>query len=63
MDGQGHLAITARRENPSDFQCRYGTCQHTSGRILTSGRFTQRYGRFEASVKIPKGQGLWPAFW
>jgi beta-glucanase (GH16 family) len=63
MDGQGHLAITARRENPANYQCWYGTCQYTSGRILTSGRFTQRYGRFEASIKIPKGQGLWPAFW
>ncbi|BBH64637.1 hydrolase [Actinoplanes sp. OR16] len=63
QDGAGHLAITARKENPSNFQCWYGTCQYTSGRILTSGKFTQRYGRFEASIKIPKGQGIWPAFW
>jgi beta-glucanase (GH16 family) len=62
-DGQGHLAITARKENPSNFQCWYGTCQYTSGRILTSGKFTQKYGKFEASIKIPKGQGMWPAFW
>ncbi|WP_433792621.1 family 16 glycosylhydrolase [Actinoplanes sp. CA-252034] len=63
QDGQGHLAITARKENPSNLQCWYGTCQYTSGRILTSGKFTQRYGRFEASIKVPKGQGIWPAFW
>ncbi|MBG0561783.1 glycoside hydrolase family 16 protein [Actinoplanes aureus] len=63
QDGQGHLAITARRENPANYQCWYGTCQYTSGRILTSGKFTQRYGRFEASIKVPKGQGIWPAFW
>jgi beta-glucanase (GH16 family) len=25
--------------------------------------FTQRYGRFEARIKLPAGQGLWPAFW
>ncbi|WP_214103784.1 glycoside hydrolase family 16 protein [Acrocarpospora catenulata] len=62
-DGQGHLAITARKENPSNFQCHYGTCQYTSGRILTADRFTQAYGRFEASIKIPRGQGIWPAFW
>ncbi|AWS40323.1 glycoside hydrolase family 16 protein [Streptosporangium sp. 'caverna'] len=62
-DGQGHLAITARRENPSNLQCSYGTCQYTSGRILTADRFSQAYGRFEASIKIPKGQGIWPAFW
>ncbi|MEV6597072.1 family 16 glycosylhydrolase [Actinoplanes sp. NPDC051346] len=62
-DGQGHLAITARRENPAGYQCHYGTCQYTSGRILTADRFSQTYGRFEASIKIGKGQGIWPAFW
>jgi beta-glucanase (GH16 family) len=63
QDGQGHLAITARKENPAGYQCWYGSCTYTSGRILTSGKFTQAYGRFEASIKIPKGQGIWPAFW
>ncbi|MFG1826768.1 family 16 glycosylhydrolase [Microbispora bryophytorum] len=62
-DGQGHLAITARKENPSNYECHYGTCQYTSGRILTADKFSQAYGRFEASIKIPKGQGIWPAFW
>ena len=63
QDGQGNLAITARKENPAGYQCWYGSCQYTSGRLLTSGKFTQRYGRFEASIKVPKGQGIWPAFW
>ena len=62
-DGQGHLVITARRENPANYQCQYGTCQYTSGRILTADKFTQAYGRFEARIKIPRGQGIWPAFW
>ncbi len=62
-DGQGHLAITARRENPADLTCHYGRCEYTSGRILTADTFAQRYGRFEARLKIPKGQGIWPAFW
>jgi beta-glucanase (GH16 family) len=62
-DGQGHLAITARKENPSNNQCWYGTCTYTSGRIQTASTFTQQYGHFEASIKIPKGQGMWPAFW
>ncbi|MFC4060676.1 family 16 glycosylhydrolase [Planomonospora corallina] len=62
-DGQGHLAITARKGNPSGYQCHYGSCQYTSGRILTAGKFSQAYGRFEARIKIPKGQGIWPAFW
>ncbi|MEO3873496.1 RICIN domain-containing protein [Nonomuraea sp. B12E4] len=63
MDGAGNLVITARRENPSNFQCHYGTCQYTSARLLTSATFTRAYGRFEARMKIPRGQGIWPAFW
>ncbi|RYG44428.1 glycoside hydrolase family 16 protein, partial [bacterium] len=31
--------------------------------LLTQGKFSQRYGRFEARVKIPRGQGIWPAVW
>jgi len=37
--------------------------RYTSGRLETLGRFTQAYGRFEARIKIPSGQGVWPAFW
>src|SRR5690349_556754 len=57
LDGQGHLVITARRENPGNFQCWYGTCQYTSARMNTSGRFTQTYGHFETRMKLPRGQG------
>ena len=63
MDGAGNLVITARRENPSNFQCHYGTCQYTSARLLTAATFTQTYGRYEARLKLPRGQGIWPAFW
>ncbi|MEU5085475.1 lectin [Streptomyces sp. NPDC021356] len=63
LDGQGHLVITARRENPANYQCWYGTCQYTSARLNTSGRFTAQYGHVEARMKIPRGQGMWPAFW
>ena len=35
----------------------------TSARLKTLGRFSQRYGRFEARLRIPRGQGIWPAFW
>ncbi|HEV8559631.1 MAG TPA: ricin-type beta-trefoil lectin domain protein [Actinophytocola sp.] len=63
LDGQGHLVITARRENPGNFQCWYGRCEFTSARLNTSGRFTQTYGHFESRMKIPRGQGMWPAFW
>ncbi|MFE9612223.1 ricin-type beta-trefoil lectin domain protein [Streptomyces sp. NPDC006012] len=63
LDGQGHLVITARRENPSNYQCWYGSCQYTSARLNTSGKFTAQYGHVEARMKIPRGQGMWPAFW
>ncbi|WP_432188820.1 lectin [Streptomyces sp. Tue6028] len=63
LDGQGHLVITARKENPSNYQCWYGTCQYTSARLNTSGKFTTTYGHVEARMKIPRGQGMWPAFW
>ncbi|MER5747513.1 glycoside hydrolase family 16 protein [Streptomyces sp. NPDC002225] len=63
LDGQGHLVITARRENPGNYQCWYGTCEYTSARLNTSGRFSQTYGHFETRMKIPRGQGMWPAFW
>jgi beta-glucanase (GH16 family) len=31
--------------------------------LKTQGKFTQAFGRFEARIKIPTGQGVWPAFW
>ncbi len=62
-DGQGNLVITARRENPANYQCHYGRCEYTSARLLTAATFNQAYGRFEARIKIPRGQGIWPAFW
>ncbi len=37
--------------------------QYTSARIKTEGLQSFQYGRIEASIQIPQGQGLWPAFW
>ena len=39
------------------------TRDYTSARLKTEGKFSQKYGRFEARIKIPRGQGIWPAFW
>ena len=52
----GVLEITARREV-------VGGLNYTSARINTQDRFAFKYGRIEASMKLPSGQGLWPAFW
>ncbi|MDT0305014.1 glycoside hydrolase family 16 protein [Streptomonospora wellingtoniae] len=62
-DGNGNMVITARKGNPGDYQCHYGYCQYTSGRMNTAGKFEHAYGRFEARIQIPIGQGIWPAFW
>ncbi|CAM3177335.1 Beta-glucanase [Stackebrandtia soli] len=63
LDGNGNLVITARRENPADYQCHYGRCEYTSARLITADKFTRQYGHFEARIKVPVGQGIWPAFW
>jgi beta-glucanase (GH16 family) len=59
----GTLVITASNQGASAYTCQYGTCQYTSARMNTSGKFQQEYGRFEARIKLPSGQGMWPAFW
>lgn len=63
LDGAGHLVITARRTDSAGFTCQYGPCRYTSARLLTAERFSQTYGRFETRLKMPRGRGLWPAFW
>ena len=52
----GMLHIIARQES-------YMGSGFTSARILTKGKYEQQYGRFEARMKLPWGQGIWPAFW
>jgi len=52
----GVLLITAKEES-------YEGSAYTSARLLTKGLFAQAYGRFEARIRLPYGQGIWPAFW
>ena len=61
-DGNGNLVITTQEADGS-LQCYYGPCKYTSARLLTKNRFEVAYGRVEARVKVPRGAGLWPAFW
>jgi beta-glucanase (GH16 family) len=64
MDGAGSLVIKAIRLNPPlILSCWYGPCQYTSARLITKNKFDLKHGRFEARIKIPRGQGIWPAFW
>ena len=53
QDGQGHLVITAIKTASG----------YTSARLKTQGKFTVKYGKIAVRMKIPHGQGMWPAFW
>ena len=52
----GVLIITAKKESLEGKS-------YTSARINTKDLYQQKYGRFEARIKVPTGKGLWPAFW
>ncbi len=52
----GKLIITARKEA-------YNGAAYTSARLVTKNLFQQKYGRFEARIRVPYGKGIWPAFW
>ena len=52
----GQLVIEARQES-------FGGRQYTSARLKTEGLGAWKDGRVEARMRIPRGQGLWPAFW
>ena len=54
----GILHIVARNEVPQ-----YNGFDYTSAKLKTSGRFSQKYGRFEFRARLPQGQGYWPALW
>jgi beta-glucanase (GH16 family) len=57
----GNLVITAL---PETYAGADGVIRnYTSARLKTQGLFSQAYGRFEARIKLPAGQGIWPAFW
>lgn len=52
----GTLVIEAHQE-------RFRAQEYTSARLKTQGLHEWTYGRFEARIKVPYGQGIWPAFW
>nr|NQU93331.1 family 16 glycosylhydrolase [Bacteroidota bacterium] len=56
MVDNGILTITAREEP-------FGGRDYTSARITTQNKFDFKYGKIEARIKLPYGQGMWPAFW
>lgn len=75
LDGAGKLVITANRIADQSMipvsadpvtekmlnAC--SSCQFSSARIKTAGKISVQYGRVEARIKVPAGEGSWPAFW
>lgn len=58
---KGNLVIEAKKEA-------FNGKQYTSARLRTmkddnTVLFSKTYGRIEAKIKLPKGKGIWPAFW
>jgi beta-glucanase (GH16 family) len=53
LDGNGNLVIQAIKTSSG----------WTSGRMKTEGLQQFQYRRMEARMKLPVGNGLWPAFW
>lgn len=49
----GTLVITALKQGTN----------YTSARLKTQGLHSWRYGKIAARLKLPYGQGIWPAFW
>lgn len=52
----GKMVIEARKEN-------VGGSSYTSSKILSTGKKTFKFGRIDFRAKLPKGKGIWPAFW
>jgi beta-glucanase (GH16 family) len=53
---EGMLIITAKEEN-------FGGKKYTSTRLKTQGKQSFTFGRIDFRAVLPKGQGIWPAFW
>ncbi len=52
----GNLLIIGRKEL-------YRNANYTSASLVTDGKASFTYGKIEARMKLPSGQGMWPAFW
>lgn len=64
LDGKGNLEIRALPLTAeTQLDCWYGKCRYTSARLVTKGKFEFTYGRAEARILVPEGDGVWPAFW
>jgi len=52
----GKLLIEAHESKNKDYN-------FTSSRIVSKGKVHQKFGKIESKIKLPKGKGIWAAFW
>ncbi len=60
--GMAKLRFEKKRGHANDDPAKPET-DYTTGFLTSFGKWTQRYGYFEARMKLPSAPGLWPAFW
>lgn len=63
LDGSGNLAIVVRRPDRQQRDARFGGCEYTSARLISKDRVAFSYGLVQARIRLPRGRGVWPAFW
>lgn len=63
LDGESHLVLTARKESHEGKEYTSGRIAAKSFKTEEAARVSFLYGRLEARIKVPLGQGFWPAFW
>lgn len=61
LDGE-NLTISATK-TPGNLKSKANNKNYLSGTLTTHGKFKMRYGYVEMRARLPKGKGLWPAFW
>ena len=61
LDGE-YLTISASR-TPARLRRSANSQRWLSGAMTTYGRFSMKYGYVEMRAKMPRGRGMWPAFW
>lgn len=52
----GYMTITAKKES-------YNNANYTSSRLISKDKYEFHYGYAEARISLPRGRGIWPAFW
>lgn len=60
---QGGMLTIAANPTPPGLQPRLRNYAYHSGVLTTQPSFSQLYGYFEMRARLPRGKGMWPAFW